>query len=236
MNTPPSLTPTANPLQFRSTKASITINNTVITSNLQQWIRNNCLCSDISRYIQRKTGLTNAQMEEIEWDRLGNALERQKLHTQIQLIKFMHNWLNTGMQKQKFYKDAVAGCPICCAENETWTHMFQCPHDNALSLRSLALTKFKSSLIKMSTAPIIWQVLYYKVAQWCRLPTITPLRILSDSTGNILRDAVDTQHDLGWQNFMKGRVAKQWSQAQAEYCRSLPRLKNLIPTGGPPPL
>eukprot|EP00957_Ditylum_brightwellii_P108563 8280484-Ditylum_brightwellii.AAC.1 len=82
MNTLPSLTPTANPLQFRLMKASITMNNTVITSNLQQWIHDNYVCSDISRYIQRKTGLTTAQMEEIEWDRLGNALERQKLHTQ----------------------------------------------------------------------------------------------------------------------------------------------------------
>eukprot|EP00957_Ditylum_brightwellii_P203016 15332874-Ditylum_brightwellii.AAC.1 len=81
-------------------------------------------------------------MEEIDWESLGAALESQKLHTQIRLIKFMHNWLNTGMQKQKFYKDAVADCPICCAENETWTHMFQCPHDDAISLQSLALTKF----------------------------------------------------------------------------------------------
>eukprot|EP00957_Ditylum_brightwellii_P027544 2082226-Ditylum_brightwellii.AAC.1 len=82
MNTPPCLMPTASPLRFQSTKASITINNTVITSNLQQWIRNNYLCSDISGYIQRKTGLTTAQMDKIEWNRLGNALEHQKLHTQ----------------------------------------------------------------------------------------------------------------------------------------------------------
>eukprot|EP00957_Ditylum_brightwellii_P143409 10925293-Ditylum_brightwellii.AAC.1 len=82
MNTPPYLTPTASPLQFRLTKASITINNTVITPNLQQWIHNNYLCSDISRYIKRKTGLATAQMDEIEWNRLGNALEHQKLHTQ----------------------------------------------------------------------------------------------------------------------------------------------------------
>eukprot|EP00957_Ditylum_brightwellii_P029919 2264243-Ditylum_brightwellii.AAC.1 len=61
------------------------------------------------------------------------------------------------MQKQKFYKDAVADCSICCAENETWMHMFQCPHDNAISLRSLALTELKSALIKMRTAPIIQQ-------------------------------------------------------------------------------
>eukprot|EP00957_Ditylum_brightwellii_P128895 9832001-Ditylum_brightwellii.AAC.1 len=61
-------------------------------------------------------------MEEIEWDCMGSALECQKLHTQTRLIKFMHNWLNIGTQKQKFYEDAVAECPICCMEDETWMH------------------------------------------------------------------------------------------------------------------
>eukprot|EP00957_Ditylum_brightwellii_P165739 12619132-Ditylum_brightwellii.AAC.1 len=68
MNPPPYLTPTASPMQFQSTKAFITINNTVITSNLQQWIHNNYLCYDISQYIQRKTGLTTAQMDKTEWN------------------------------------------------------------------------------------------------------------------------------------------------------------------------
>eukprot|EP00957_Ditylum_brightwellii_P209299 15361137-Ditylum_brightwellii.AAC.2 len=88
-------------------------------SDLHKIIQNNYLCSDMSRYIQRQTGLISAQMEEINWDSLGAALESQKMHTQIRLIKFMHNWLNTGKQKQKIYEDAIADCPILCAENET---------------------------------------------------------------------------------------------------------------------
>eukprot|EP00957_Ditylum_brightwellii_P075398 5730161-Ditylum_brightwellii.AAC.1 len=79
-------------------------------------------------------------MDDIDWDRLGIALKHQTLHTQIQLIKFIHNWLNTGSQKQKFHEDVVADCPVCCAEDKTWMHMFQCPHNDAILLRSLALT------------------------------------------------------------------------------------------------
>eukprot|EP00957_Ditylum_brightwellii_P046591 3534611-Ditylum_brightwellii.AAC.1 len=52
MNTPPCLMPTASPLQFRYLKIH-----------------------------PEKTGLTTAQMDEIEWDQLGDALELQKLHT-----------------------------------------------------------------------------------------------------------------------------------------------------------
>eukprot|EP00957_Ditylum_brightwellii_P045827 3477074-Ditylum_brightwellii.AAC.1 len=73
-------------------------------------------------------------MEEINWDSLGAALESQKQLTQIRLIKFMHNWLNTGMQKQTFYEDADAEHPICCTENKTWTHMLQFSYDDDISL------------------------------------------------------------------------------------------------------
>eukprot|EP00957_Ditylum_brightwellii_P103776 7905806-Ditylum_brightwellii.AAC.1 len=99
-------------------------------------------------------------------------------------------------------------------------HMFQCPHEDAISLCSLAIMKFKSSLIKIHTAPIIQQVLYYKVAQWYKMPCILPPRIPSNPTGLKLCNAVETQHELGWNNFMKGRIAKQWCEAQALYCRS----------------
>eukprot|EP00957_Ditylum_brightwellii_P198574 15134672-Ditylum_brightwellii.AAC.1 len=67
-------------------------------------------------------------MDDIDWDRQGIALEQQTLHTQICLIKIMHKWLNTGTQKQKFHEDTKVDCPVCCAEDETWMHMFQCPH------------------------------------------------------------------------------------------------------------
>eukprot|EP00957_Ditylum_brightwellii_P044645 3384753-Ditylum_brightwellii.AAC.1 len=59
----------------------------------------------------------------------------------------------------------------------------------------------------MHTAPIICQVLYYKVAKWCQMPESMPPQIPTDSTGNNLRDTVDIQMDLEWSNFMKGRIS-----------------------------
>eukprot|EP00957_Ditylum_brightwellii_P093090 7087419-Ditylum_brightwellii.AAC.1 len=72
------------PLKFTSTRATLIINNITVMSNLHKIIRDNYLCSDMSRYIQRRTGLISAQMEEIDWDSLGAALESQKTaHTNL---------------------------------------------------------------------------------------------------------------------------------------------------------
>eukprot|EP00957_Ditylum_brightwellii_P076732 5832479-Ditylum_brightwellii.AAC.1 len=37
--------------------------------------------------------------------------------------------------------------------------------------------------------------------------------------------AVETQHELGWNNVMKGRIVKQWCTTQALYCHSFPKPK-----------
>eukprot|EP00957_Ditylum_brightwellii_P176782 13466444-Ditylum_brightwellii.AAC.1 len=167
------------------------------------------------------TGLTLQQIDEIDWDNLGKALAAQKLNTQMQIIKFMHNWLNTGTQKQKFYKDAIMSCPVFCLETEKWQHMFNCKHEGSTTLCTLALTKFNSALIKMNTAPILCQVLFYKVSQWCKLPCGTPPHLPTDSTGNIVRDTVERQGQLSWDNFMKGRIAFEQCWSQAQYYLSL---------------
>eukprot|EP00957_Ditylum_brightwellii_P019403 1463869-Ditylum_brightwellii.AAC.1 len=169
----------------------------------------------MAQYIMKRTGLTMLQMEQIDWDNLRMALEHQKTHSQICLIKFMNDWLNTGEPKQKKYKEAIMSCQVCCTDKETWQHLFHCNHDDSVALCTLTLTKFKSALIKMKTVPIICQVLCYNVAQWCKLPCGTPPCLPTDATTVSLSAAVKTQGYLGWHNFIKGRMAKEWCQTQA---------------------
>eukprot|EP00957_Ditylum_brightwellii_P128939 9836751-Ditylum_brightwellii.AAC.1 len=134
----------------------------------------------------------------------------------------MHHWLHTGEQKQKFYEDVVAYCPVCCAEKETWTRIFQCPHKDAEAIGTMALTKFQLVLIAMKMAPIIQQVLYYEMDQWCKLICGDIPQIPADNTGKILCSAIELQVQIGWGNFIEGHVAKQWSCAQKSYRDALP--------------
>eukprot|EP00957_Ditylum_brightwellii_P092285 7026632-Ditylum_brightwellii.AAC.1 len=67
----------------------------------------------------------------------------------------------------------------------------------------------------MNTAPIIRQVLCYKVAQWYKLTSGPPPRLPTDAAAEILSAAVELQQELGLHNFIKGRMAKKWCLAQA---------------------
>eukprot|EP00957_Ditylum_brightwellii_P112626 8585208-Ditylum_brightwellii.AAC.2 len=64
-------------------------------------------------------------MNKIDWDNLGIAYERQQLFTKIRLVKLMDNWLNTGHQKKKINENAVADCPVCGSQEESWQYLFQ---------------------------------------------------------------------------------------------------------------
>eukprot|EP00957_Ditylum_brightwellii_P092876 7070864-Ditylum_brightwellii.AAC.1 len=75
--------------------------------------------------MRTKTQLRIEDMNKIDWDNLGIAYEQQQLFTKVRLVKFMHNWLNTGYQKKKIDQTAVDDCPVCGAHEETWQHMFQ---------------------------------------------------------------------------------------------------------------
>jgi hypothetical protein len=43
-----------------------------------------------------------------------------------------------------------------------------------------------------------------------------------DEVGEIIRDAVEDQHIIGWDNFLKGRISIKWKHAQALYTEALP--------------
>eukprot|EP00957_Ditylum_brightwellii_P209834 15363465-Ditylum_brightwellii.AAC.1 len=70
------------------------------------------------------------------------------------------------------------------------------------------------------------QVLHYKVAQWCKLPGLTPLIVLQDAIGLALGKAIEEQADLGWHNFIKGCILKHWAEAQYTYSQSVPTKKD----------
>eukprot|EP00957_Ditylum_brightwellii_P158639 12074698-Ditylum_brightwellii.AAC.1 len=118
----------------------------------------------------------------------------------------MHNLLNAGHQKQKFYKDAMADCPICCSMKETWQHLFYCQHEDIIAIHILA-------------------VLHYKVAQWCKLPKDMPPCIPNNNVGEALCGPIDKQAEICWDNFLKSHVSLKWSHAQQTYCASFPTKK-----------
>jgi len=105
-------------------------------------------------------------------------------------------------------------CPVCSKEKETWTHLLTCCHEDSIAIKSLVLAKFSALLIKCKTAPVIRSVLRYKLAQFLNVDHNTVPIIPGDLIGTTLGLGIEQQANIGWVNFLKGRVSKKFGDAQ----------------------
>eukprot|EP00957_Ditylum_brightwellii_P010984 832685-Ditylum_brightwellii.AAC.1 len=69
-------------------------------------------------------------------------------------------------------------------------------------------------LNKYKTAPIIQLVLRYKIAQYLKIDHTVVPTIPDDLVGNTLGQGIEQQGHIGWDNFLKGRVYKEFGDAQ----------------------
>eukprot|EP00957_Ditylum_brightwellii_P205476 15344053-Ditylum_brightwellii.AAC.2 len=53
------------------------------------------------------------------------------------------------------------------------------------------------------------------------LPLPTPI-IEDDDIGDVVQSAIEDQHQMGWNNFIKGQISIKWKAAQKMYTDSLP--------------
>eukprot|EP00957_Ditylum_brightwellii_P209594 15362396-Ditylum_brightwellii.AAC.1 len=87
---------------------------------MKQFLCDSYTGSDTFEHNRTKTGLSIDDMNKIDWDNLRITLEQQQLFNKVRLVKFMHNWLNTGYQKKQINKNAVDTCPMCLDAKKTW--------------------------------------------------------------------------------------------------------------------
>eukprot|EP00957_Ditylum_brightwellii_P105588 8050170-Ditylum_brightwellii.AAC.1 len=114
----------------------------------------------------------------------------------MRMAKFLHNWLYIGEMKQLYYQSDTDKCPVCMKEKETWTHLYKCKHELAVSSPLHMYSKLWSDLLKAKMAPCLKQIILYKFQQWCGDDSEPPI-VPQDEMDLLLLEALETQNELG---------------------------------------
>ena len=147
------------------------------------------------------------------WSHTNTARRRWICKNAADLIPVGRN-----MKRWRFWRKN--NCPRCLHEDETTVHVQRCQDPRAIAHRDLALAKFHSRLRILKTNRNIRWTIYSQVRAWMT-NTIPTQRVIPQE----LRAAVRAQHSLGWNQFMKGRIVKDWAPIQeADFTRR--RLRN----------
>ena len=112
-------------------------------------------------------------------------------------------------------------CPRCQTPIEDTEHVLLCPHPEATATWDLELGKLHNWLIDHHTDPRIGTLIMDGLRAWRKN---IPHRHGYFSPD--LRTALSNQRAIGWDNFLMGRMSKNWATAQTSYLRSIGRSRS----------
>ena len=147
-------------------------------------------------------------------------------------VKFIHDWKNTEKQNlqilaaendkpdaHKQYTDVHNLCPYKYGILEILLHYLYCTSTNATQATSVLVKDIKTTLQQKHTAmPIYQAIITHLITTLSNTPpTIHIPPNIPTPLDTIIHYTIKTQDDIGWPQFLKGRISKHWSEAQAMY-------------------
>ena len=178
-------------------------------------MRSNAGVEKIKQYIQQKMQVDNTIFSSIDWESHLQAFKSFQHHEQINIAKFLHNWLNTGTQQSKITPSTLPTCP-CCPLDETPIHFLQCTGETILESKYSVIESFIHRLKQHQTSPQILHYISNVYVPW--LYNIDPVPSHDLPTNDpVLHTCISEQQAIGIQHLAKGRISKSWRTLQLQF-------------------
>ena len=138
----------------------------------------------------------------------GRALNRLEPKKPT-LVKLLHNVLPVGIRVHKYSAKYEECCPSCDCDKETEEHLYLCPHPDRTLWRNSCKRTVTTKLSKANTEPDLLELAVDGLNALFDQVTLDPGLYPPKCTALIV-----SQNEIGWDNFLCGRLAKQWADIQ----------------------
>ena len=219
---------------FQSSKIALIINSSVVTSNVKEEIKYAMKYTPLQTYLCQKNNWTPDTFQLTDWPSFARYFKSIPMAKRIKVSKLIHDWQNTGAQKERFARShnrkeplnedayqASSQCPMQCGESEIPLHYLYCknnpkPDETTRCIRSIARWMKKAGTHK----PLI-PILIKAMTNWLANGKLTiKWKFAQDEDHEGITQALTEQQQIGWHNFFKGRISKTWTEIQQrEYSR-----------------
>lgn len=92
------------PMPLPNHKATLYLNNKMVTTKLNEQIQYAAQAPAMFEYIREKFEWTDGQCSCVNWKAIGTAKKRLRRSSSITKSKLMYGWLNVGSQKRRWVK------------------------------------------------------------------------------------------------------------------------------------
>jgi hypothetical protein len=153
--------------------------------------------------------------DSIAWQPLGESLKKLSVGQRIQISKYMNDLLPTLRRQQTMNNTTDGRCFECQQLWEDTNHILRCPCETRCTARQEAFIIFRQHLKKQHTPDIMATLICNSMTHWLdrsRIPppTWTPPE---EPIQTQLRHAFKSQSKIGWDQFFRGRITKDWKLA-----------------------
>ena len=212
--------PAAKVIPFPASVVNVYIQQQLISSSLNTLLHAAYTSDGYWTYLEEKYHWSPTTRRLIAWDLYHKLLNNQPHKQHQQLIKYSVDWLPTGHEVHRHNPLEEHRCPHCQTVFEKNAHLLRCPHPERTAIRDRFLSVTLNNFYHNSnTAQPIRELISQSLLQWFRHPT-TPARFAR--THPLFRASIH-QQAIGWQHFLKGRIATAIIDYQEQYYRARER-------------
>jgi hypothetical protein len=183
----------------------------LITADYTKVLRKAYLSMDLREYLIKSNKWKNNIIDKIWWEGYENSINSINPSKKRFIQKFVHKKLPTNYRQNKYYDYKTSLCSQCNEEIETQEHMIRC---TGCRLRTGTRKKYILDLenimekhrINKSTTMVI----KHCVNKWLHDEPSEYIDKLVPDASYTLKRAYKEQSEIGWDNWMKGRISIEW--------------------------
>jgi len=210
-----------------------------ITWNVRRFLERHHGANQLRQYILSKhENWTDDTFDSIAWQSFQSALNKLQEYEKTRIIKFANRWSATASRRNDWDRSVDQRCPNCRRSDrlpspyiETENHILRCQHDQLHATRYTALAKLESTMAVISTPRDVSTAIIYGLRSWMeneRYNGIEPDIEWPPPTFDYhpthhapIQQAFEQQCEIGWDEFLRGRISSKWGATVNEYYRNM---------------
>jgi hypothetical protein len=197
--------------ELPANKASLAVSHDLITSHHSQTLRAAYLSQDLRALMTQKFCWHNNIPDKINWRGHGQAIRALGHNDRMRIQKAIHSLLPTNHQLNRHHPHIEDRCATCTIGPETDDHILQCSHPLRTTIKDEWLIELSTFLREEHTPRAVHDSILPGIQNWLDKKPTPSLQTLVTDPSQALQRAFSTQSTIGWNHFIRGRLASNWT-------------------------
>ena len=192
-------------------------------SNLIKTLHDHIHTSQIKQYWCSKSKYTMPLESSIDWSARSKSHSNMSKATNRWVCKWLTGFCGVEAMLVLYKHQKHSKCPRCNADDESVTHVLQCPDARACQLWNEEIDALHTWIIDNKGCPELAHAVTTYLQAWH-----SGNGFPSNDYSEILQNAIREQNRIGWQSFIEGFWSVRWREHQHQYLLSIKSKRSSI--------